>query len=138
MPGYTRTAVLRAQGGLLVEEVSRSIDGVSITPKLLHYGTSMFTTLAGFSDHQAVVLQFVGLGLNGHEANRRKCHLDALHDPVVVDCIANELEEVEAWGHKGLCAFDRSYSVLRPGASLYYTRHPSKSPECLQLHAVLR
>ena len=45
---------------------------------------------------------------------------------------------MKAQGHKGLSAFDASYSVLRSGASLYYSRHPSQSPECLQLHALLR
>ena len=118
--------------------MSRRIDRLSVTPNLLHYGTSMFTTPVGFSDHQALVLQFVGLGLSGHQPNRWKFPLDALHDPVVVEWVAEELAEVEAQGHKGLSAFDASCSVLCSGASLYHSRHPSKSPECLQLHAVLR
>ena len=65
VPGYARTAVLCVQGDLPAEEVSRRIDRVSVTPSLLHYGTSMFTMPVGFNNHQAVVLQFVGLGVSG-------------------------------------------------------------------------
>ena len=40
-------------------------------------------------DHQAVVLHFVGLRLDGHRPNRWKFPLDALRDSVVVDCVAD-------------------------------------------------
>ena len=88
----------------------------------------MFTTPLGFNDHEAVVLQFVGLGLSGRQPNKWKFPLEALRDPEVVDWMAAELAEVEAQGHQGLAAFEASYDVLRAGSSLYYSRNPPVLP----------
>ena len=63
-PGYTRTSVLR-RAAYGAQTVSRRIDRNSVSHGLLGHASSMFTTLVGFSDHNSVVLQFVGLGLDG-------------------------------------------------------------------------
>ena len=47
------------------------------------------TTHTHTRDHQAVVLHFVGLRLDGHRPNRWKFPLDDLRDSVVVDCVAD-------------------------------------------------
>ena len=138
VPGYTRTVVLRAHADAPAEEVSRRIDWIFVSLNLLCYGTSMFTTPVGFSDHRAVVLRFVGLGLSGRQPNRWKLPREALRDPEVVDWMAARLAEVRAQGHQGLAAFEASYDVLCAGSSLYYSCNPPSSPEYLRVHALLR
>ena len=69
-PGYTRTVVLPSDGDSPSAKVSCRIGRISVTDDVLQYGTSMFTSPVGFSDHQAVVLQFIGMGLGGPQPNR--------------------------------------------------------------------
>ena len=65
-PSYTRTSVLgwAADGA---QTVSRQMHHISVSHSLLGYASSMFTTPVGCSDHSCVVLQFVGLGLDGEQ-----------------------------------------------------------------------
>ena len=55
----------------------------------------MCTTPVGFSDHNSVVLQFVGLGLGGEQPARWKFPLDALQDPETVDWVSQERQALE-------------------------------------------
>ena len=111
VPGYTRTAVLLAHADAPAEEVSRRIDRNSVSPNLLCHGTSMFTTPVGFSDHQAVVLQFVGLGLSGRQPKRWKFPLEALCDPEVVDWMV--AMRVTRWPGGGGGGYDSRGVVVR-------------------------
>ena len=65
-PGYTRTVVLPSANGEPAVTVSRRTDHISVTDNLLQYGTSMFMMPVGFSNHSAVVMQFIGMGVDGH------------------------------------------------------------------------
>ena len=87
-PEYTRTVVLPSVDGMPAAIVSRHIDRVSVTDDLLQYGTSMFTTPVGFSDHSAVVTQFIGMGLGGRQPVCWKFPVDALHHQPTVDWIS--------------------------------------------------
>ena len=45
--------------------VSRRIDCICVSKGVLGYASAMFTTPVGYSDHNAVVLQFIGMGMDG-------------------------------------------------------------------------
>ena len=96
-PGYTRTSVLRraADGA---QTLSRCIDRISVSHSLLGYACSMFTIPVGFSDHNSVVLQLVGMGLDGEQPTRWRYPPDALHDPNTVDWVSRELQTLEEEG----------------------------------------
>ena len=68
-PGYIKMAVPPSAGDTHSQKVSRCIDKISVTDDLLKYGISMFTSPVGFSDHPALVLQFIGMGLGGPQPN---------------------------------------------------------------------
>ena len=96
-PGYTRTSVLRrAADGTHI--VSRRIDSISVSHSLFGYASSMFTTLVGFSDHNSVVLQFVGMGLDGEQPNRWRFPRDALQDSDTLDSLSRELQTLKEEG----------------------------------------
>ena len=58
---------------------------ISVSEGLLGYASPMFTTPVGFTDHSAVVLQFVGMGMDGVQHVRWKFPQDALqHEDTVV------------------------------------------------------
>ena len=103
-PGYTRTSVLRraADGA---QTVSRRIDRISVSHSLLGYASSMFTTPVGFNDHNSVVLQFVGMGLDGEQPTRWRFPLDALQASDTIDWVSRELQTLEDEGVQGLEAF---------------------------------
>ena len=126
-PGYTRTSVLRrAPDG--AQTVSRRIDRISVSHSLLGYASSMFTTPVGFSDHNSVVLQFVGMDLDGEQPTRWKFPLDALQDPDTVDWFTRELQTLEEEGVQGLEAFQRSQVVLQDAIRRYNANAPVATP----------
>ena len=129
-PGYTPTSVLRrAADG--VQTMSRRIDRISVSHSLPGYASSMFTTPVGFSDHNSVVLQFVGMGLDGKQPTRWKFPLDALQDPDTVDWVSRELQTLEEEGVQGLEAFQRSQVVLQDAARRYNANAPVATPAYL-------
>ena len=136
-PGYTRTSVLRrAAGG--ARTVSRRIDRISVSHSLLGCASSMFTTPVGFSDHNSVVLQFVGMGPDGEQPTRWKYPLDALQDPDTLDWVTRELQRLEEEGVQGLEAFQRSQVVSQDAARRYNANAPVATPSYLRLRDILR
>ena len=136
-PGYTGTSVLqRAADG--APTVSRRIDRISVSHSLLGYASSMFTTPVGLSDHSSVVLQFVGMGLDGEQPTRWKFPLDALQDPDTVDSVSRELQTLEEEGVRGLEAFRHSQVVLQDAARRYNANAPVATPAYLRLRDILR
>ena len=105
--------MLPCDGDSPSEKVSRRIDRNSVTDDLLQYGTLMFTSPMGFTDHQTVVLQFIGMGLGGPQSNRWKFPADALHQEPTVEWISCELDSINLEGVQGLEAFTRAQYVLR-------------------------
>ena len=136
-PGYTCTSVLRraADGA---QTVSRRIDRISVSHSLLGCASSMFTTPVGFSDHSSVVLQFVGMGLDGEHPTRWRFPLDALQDPDTVDWVSRELQTLEKEGVQGLEAFRRSQVVLQDAARRYNANAPVATQAYLRLRDILR
>ena len=118
--------------------MSRQIDRKSVSHSLFGYASSMFTTPVGFSDHNSVVLQFVGRGLNGEQPARWKFPLDALQDSEIVDWVSQELQALEDEGVRGLEAFQRSHVVLQEAARRYNASAPVATPAYLRLRDILR
>ena len=136
-PGYTRTSVLkRAADG--AQTVSRHIGRNSVSHSVLGYACSMFTTPVGFSDHNSLVMQFVGLRLDGEQPARWKFPLDALRDPESVDWVLQELQALEDEGVQRLEAFQRSQVVLQEAAHRYNASAPVATPGYLRLRDILR
>ena len=134
---YTRTSVLqRAADG--AQTVSRLIDRISVSDSLVGYASSMFTTPVGFSDHNSVVLQFLGMGLDGEQPIRWRFPLDALQDPDTVDWVPRELQTLEEEGVQGLEAFRHSQVVLHDAARRYNANAPVATPAYLRLRDILR
>ena len=128
-PGYTRQAVLPSVDGMPLVTVSRRIDRVSVADNLLRYGTSMFTTPVCFSHYSAVVMQFVGVGRDGHQSAGWRFPTDALHHPPAVEWMSEHLSIINVTGATGLEAFARAHPVFRKAATGYYRDKPPSSPE---------
>ena len=93
----------------------------------------MFATAVGFNDHQYMVLQFVGMDLDGEQLTRWKFPLDALQDHNAVDWVS-QIDE----GVLGLEAFQRSQAVFCEAARRYNAQAPMATPQYLQLQYILR
>ena len=99
--------------------VSRRIDRISVSKGPVGYASAMFTTPAGFSDHNAVVLQFIGMGMDGVQPVRWKFPLDALQHEDTVEWIRLELQSIHDSRSRGLEAFARCQGVLRDATPAY-------------------
>ena len=119
------------------QTVSRRIDRIFVSHSLLGYASSMFTTPVGFSDHNSVVLQFVGLGLDGEQPARWKFPLDALQDSETIDWVSQELQALEDEGVRSLEAFQRIQVVLQEVARHYNASALVATPAYLRLRDIL-